>query len=227
MIKRVVLLAGAAAAALAAPGLAQSIATVTTDLNLRSGPGTTHGIVGVAPARSSIEVIRCDAGGGWCEVAFEGTRAYASAAYLEMGAPGAVTVATPAILVPATPETVVVVPPKSAWTTDGTTTAWSGVTVAPQAAEPSVIAINPNAQVIALSPAAQVVATAPEAELVAFVRQNPVAPVVIEREIVPGIVIPEDVVLYPMHDSGVSYANVNGGFVFVEPQARQVIRIVR
>jgi uncharacterized protein YraI len=58
-------------------------AMVQNDLNLRSGPGTGHGVVAVMPAGSSVNVFGCQA--GWCEVAFGGQTGFASQRYLGTG----------------------------------------------------------------------------------------------------------------------------------------------
>jgi hypothetical protein len=61
----------------AAPALA---ATVTTDLNLRRGPGTGYHVVTSLPAGARIDVGRCR--GSWCKVGWRGHSGYASANYI-------------------------------------------------------------------------------------------------------------------------------------------------
>lgn len=69
---------------LAATTGAASAATAYTEaaLNLRSGPGTWHGVIVAMPAGAPVEVIDCY-GNGWCEVVWNGYRGFASEAYLD------------------------------------------------------------------------------------------------------------------------------------------------
>lgn len=72
----------AAGVLLASAGIA-SAATVTNDLNLRSGPGTRYGVIDTMPAGAYVRVINC--GGSWCRVNWHGRVGYASASYLGGG----------------------------------------------------------------------------------------------------------------------------------------------
>ena len=54
-------------------------ATVTTDLNVRSGPGTRYAVIGSLPAGARVDVGGCT--GNWCRVA----GGYASASFLSFG----------------------------------------------------------------------------------------------------------------------------------------------
>jgi uncharacterized protein YraI len=71
----VALLLAAAATASATP------AAVTTDLNVRSGQGTQHSVIGVMPEGTVVDVSGC--GDGWCFV--RDYNGYASARYLDVG----------------------------------------------------------------------------------------------------------------------------------------------
>jgi uncharacterized protein YraI len=67
---------------------------VTTDLNVRTGPGTEHPSVGVIRGGSTAEVGRCF--NGWCEIFWGGLRGFSSQAYLDgYGPPPATYVAPP------------------------------------------------------------------------------------------------------------------------------------
>lgn len=54
---------------------------VTSDLNVRTGPGTEHPSVGVIRGGSTAEVGRCFQ--GWCEIAWGPLRGFSSQAYLD------------------------------------------------------------------------------------------------------------------------------------------------
>ena len=62
-----------------------SAATVTDNLNLRSGPGLSHTVIGAIPVGSDIRVLRC--GPSWCRVAFNDTTGYASRKFISSGGP--------------------------------------------------------------------------------------------------------------------------------------------
>lgn len=77
---KILVLAGTALLASAGVTLA---ATVTNDLNLRSGPGANYGVIDTMPAGAYVNVIGC--GGSWCRVDWHGRVGYASASYLGGG----------------------------------------------------------------------------------------------------------------------------------------------
>jgi hypothetical protein len=58
---------------------------VTSDLNVRTGPGTQHSSVGVIRGGSTAEVGRCYQ--GWCEIAWGNLRGFSSQQYLDGGGP--------------------------------------------------------------------------------------------------------------------------------------------
>jgi uncharacterized protein YraI len=87
----------AIAAFIASAGIA-SAATVTNDLNLRSGPGTGYRVIGTMPAGAYVDVVGC--GGSWCRVNWQGAIGYASASYLAGGGGGAVYAAEPVYVAP-------------------------------------------------------------------------------------------------------------------------------
>ncbi len=92
-------LISAAGALLLSAGLA-SAATVSNDLNLRSGPGTGYRVIDTMPAGAYVNVIGCS--GSWCRVNWHGRVGYASASYLGSGrgyyAPPPVYVAPPPVV---------------------------------------------------------------------------------------------------------------------------------
>ena len=76
-------LLGAAAALLFSAGAAAAAPAVSRqDLNVRSGPGTQYGVVGVIQAGATVDVGGCQ--GSWCQVEFDGGTGYANRSYLQM-----------------------------------------------------------------------------------------------------------------------------------------------
>lgn len=57
-------------------------AIVTTNLNLRTGPGTRYPSLGSVPNRAGVDVRGCTAGYNWCQVGYRGVYGWASSRYL-------------------------------------------------------------------------------------------------------------------------------------------------
>lgn len=84
-----------AAGVLALSAGAAAAATVTNDLNLRSGPGTGYRVITAMPAGANVDVLNCN--GSWCRVEWRGTVGYASASYLAGGGSGYAAVPPPRV----------------------------------------------------------------------------------------------------------------------------------
>ncbi|MEW5422030.1 SH3 domain-containing protein [Amorphus sp. 3PC139-8] len=65
------------APALADPG------TTTTDVHLRSGPGTTYSVIATLSAGQQVDIGACSPGDGWCSVTENGTSGFVSGRYLQ------------------------------------------------------------------------------------------------------------------------------------------------
>jgi uncharacterized protein YraI len=84
-MKRLLAIAGLALAAampMTAPAAAQSQAWVSTNANLRAGPGTEYPVVMVVPAGSPVAVFGCVEGYGWCDIAFGDGRGFMAGSLL-------------------------------------------------------------------------------------------------------------------------------------------------
>lgn len=77
---RAALLAGA----MLVPGVAAAAtaAIVTTDLNVRTGPGSAYQRFDTIPAGSRVDVLGCIAGYNWCDISWGGDRGWVSGDYL-------------------------------------------------------------------------------------------------------------------------------------------------
>jgi uncharacterized protein YraI len=62
-----------------------SAATLTDNLNLRSGPGLRYDVIGAVPAGSDVRVMNC--AGSWCRVAWNDTQGYVSRRFISRGGP--------------------------------------------------------------------------------------------------------------------------------------------
>lgn len=88
------LLASGAALLLSAGAATAAPATVQSDLNVRSGPGTQYQVVGSVQSGETVDVAGCT--GRWCQISFSGGTGYANQNYLAMaggGGPGYAAVA--------------------------------------------------------------------------------------------------------------------------------------
>jgi uncharacterized protein YraI len=64
---------------------AVSAATVTDNLNVRSGPGISFNVIGAMPAGSDVRVLNC--GRSWCRVAWNDTQGLVSRRFISSGGP--------------------------------------------------------------------------------------------------------------------------------------------
>ena len=192
---------------------AQTVATATTDLNIRSGPGPEHPVIGHIQDNQRTNVLGCIEGSLWCQVDHRGERGWAYSQYLTMDSGGRrVVITEPGVRVPAVtyqaPTTGVVVRP------DGvvTTRARSGAFVAPPAT--TVVTTGP-----AFAP--------PPAAIGTYVTSNPIDPVYLDGEVVVGAGVPETVALRPVPDYRYQYVYVNGQPVLVDPATRRIVYVYR
>jgi uncharacterized protein YraI len=58
-------------------------ADVTTNVNMRTGPGTGYSTAGTLYTGTRVNVTRCAQGGSWCEVSYLGRTGWVSSAYLD------------------------------------------------------------------------------------------------------------------------------------------------
>ena len=74
--------------------LAETAATATTDLNIRSGPGPQYEIIGVVNANEGTTVKGCLEGSKWCTVTQEGKDGWVYSDYLTADLSGSAVVLT-------------------------------------------------------------------------------------------------------------------------------------
>ena len=215
MYKHVALAAGTAAF-LATTAIAQTTATATTDLNLRSEPSPFGEIVGVIPADESVAVEGCATSVNWCRVDYAGTQGWASGEYL-MTRIGD----EPANLYE-NRERVQVHHIEVEDTTGasavggGTMGAIVGGLVGGPVGAAAGAAIGAGAGA----------ATDPGPRVTSYVVENPVEPVYLTGEVVVGAGLPETVTLYPVPESELRYVYVNNVPVLVDGE-RRIVSIVR
>lgn len=65
------------------PAMANAAVSVSTaDLNMRSGPNTSFGVIAVIPEGDEVEVFGCVQGYSWCDVAWAGFRGWSYSEFL-------------------------------------------------------------------------------------------------------------------------------------------------
>ena len=194
-----------AATSLATPAAAATIATATTPLNIRSGPGPQYSVIGAIPDRGQATIIGCIQGSLWCEISYNGRSGWAYAQYLTARLAGRSLIlaeglnGVPAVTYRAPVETVGTAVPVP--TVTGT--------------------------LIARSAAGQPLVITPPPTVGTYVASHTVAPVYLNGEVVQGVGLPEDVALAPVPGYDYQYTYVNNVPVLVEPRTRRVEYIYR
>lgn len=212
--------AAASAAVLLFSGtaLAQTMATATTDLNIRSGPGPQYSIVGVIDGEAQTTVNGCLEDSKWCAVNYDGTEGWAYSEYLTAEVSG-----EPVVIVEKRAEVGVPVATFDD-SADGTLLTGAGGAIA------GALVAGPVGALVGGFAGAAAGATADELnkEVRSYVVENPGEPVFLEGEVVVGAGIPETVELRPIPDvEEYRYVNVNGQLVLVEPADRQIVYVIR
>ena len=205
-LKITIVVAALTAAALCAPASAATLATATTPLNIRSGPGPQYSIIGAIPTRGEATILGCIQGSLWCQVSYDGRQGWAYAEYLTARVSGR------SLIVAEHPTDIAPVVTYQPVATVGSGVAppiITGTLVAPSAAGPP----------LSISP--------PPATVGSYVISHPVAPVYLNGEVVEGVGLPEDVALAPIPGSAYHYAYVNNVPVLVEPTTRRVEYLYR
>ena len=220
------LVTAAAGALLAMTGaaFAQSAVVVTTDLNVRAGPGPEHEVVGVLGAGQSTSLNGCLEASKWCIVAFDGGEGWVYSDYLTGDFGGTQVVVTER---PANSGVRIVEAPADV---DGGATGaiTGGVTGAIAGAidgGPAGAAVGGGAGFVAGGAAGQ--AIDPPERVRTYVTANQVEPVFLDGEVVVGASLPETVVLRDIPDYEYRYVHVNNQPVLVEPSTRRIVYVMR
>ncbi|MEN3794011.1 DUF1236 domain-containing protein [Fulvimarina sp. MAC3] len=221
LLRTTALAAGALsiAAFAATPSMAQTAVSSTTDLNVRAGPGSNYGIVGVIPNGDAATLDGCTEGGEWCRVTVNGTQGWAFANYLTTDVEGQQVVVVERRQ--ASPEAVPTVTYEDEGGAGEVAGAAAGATIGALVGGPVGAAVGGGVGLVAGA------AINPPDARVEYVRSNPVDPVYLEGETVIGAGIPENVQLNPVPEYEYEYANVNGQEVLVDPNTRQIVYILR
>ncbi|MCQ0971383.1 DUF1236 domain-containing protein [Paracoccus sp. TK19116] len=206
------------ATAMAGAASAQTMATTSTDLNVRSGPGVQHDVIGYIEGGDEATVEGCIESANWCEVQFEGGTGWVYGDYLNVGLGEEVKPLYPN----RTEAQVAVIEAPAEDTNAAQDTAVGGATGAAMGA----LVGGPVGAVGGSTGAAANVEPAPEVQT--YVVENPQEPVILDGEVVVGAGVPDTVTLYDVPDyPDYRYVTINGQTVLVEPDNRQIVYIYR
>ncbi|WEX09715.1 DUF1236 domain-containing protein [Chelativorans sp. AA-79] len=209
--------------ALSGVAAAQTMATATTDLNIRSGPGPEYEVVGVIDASDEATIDGCIEGSKWCQVTYNGVQGWAYSDYLTASLSGGETV----VLTERPPEAVPTVTYETTASTEGAgavTGATTGAVAGAIIAGPVGAAVGGAAGAVA---GGAVDTITPPQQVVTYVQEHQVEPVYLEGEVVVGAQLPETVTVREIPDYEYRYVYVNGQPVLVEPQSRRIVYVMR
>ncbi|TVR06756.1 MAG: DUF1236 domain-containing protein [Salinarimonadaceae bacterium] len=211
----------AAMFALSGAAFAQSSATATVDLNIRSGPGPSHQVVGVIQADDSVTVDGCLEGSRWCRISYDGREGWVYSEYLTADFQGQRVVISErreAVGVPIV-------------THDGGGVTGSTVGMAGGALAGALIAGPIGAVVGGVAGAATGGITGsvidPPSNVRTYVQSNRFDPVYLDGEVVIGAGLPDTVELRTIPDYEYHYVYVNEVPVLVEPGSRRIVYVLR
>lgn len=226
MTKHIALIALTALSAVGFSGaaLAQStMATATTELNIRSGPGPHFPSVGFIAADGSATVEGCLEASKWCQVTANGVSGWSYSDYLTADVSGSVIVLTDRSL-NAGIATVT-------YQDDGSA-AGGAVAGAATGAVVGALVGGPVGAIVGGAVGTTSGATAgaiidPPEVARAYVTANPLDPVYLDGEVVIGAGVPDTVALQAIPDYQYQYVYINGQPVLVDPGSRRIVYVVR
>ncbi len=207
---------------LSSPGLAQTAATATADLNIRSGPGPQYEVIGVISANEDTNVSGCLQGSKWCTVTHNGTEGWVYSDYLTADVAGSAVVLTERYADVGVPVV----------TYEGSSAGSGAATGAATGAVAGALIGGPIGAVVGGAVGAAAGGTAgavidPPETVRSYVTTNRVDPVYLDGEVVVGAGLPETVELREIPDYEYRYVYVNGQPVLVEPSSRRIVYVVR
>lgn len=207
------LLGASALSVIAAPALAATMATATTDLNVRAGPGPDFPVQTVIAEDGQATVNGCIENSKWCQVSVNGTTGWAYSEYLVASVDGT--------------QTVIVERPQAVGvdriTYDGPDGALAG---AATGAVAGAFIGGPVGAAVG-GAAGLIVGDQIDPAVTTYVESNPVEPVYLDGEAVVGARVPETVTLYEIPDARYRYVYANGQPILIDADSRQVVYVYR
>ena len=215
------LVAAAALVALSGSAFAQTIATATTDLNVRTGPGPQFPVTGFIQAGATTEIGGCIDGSKWCQLSSGEGWVYSDYMTSDFGGTASIVTERPRAAVPVVRYE------------EGSSSGGGAVAGGATGAVAGALVAGPLGAVVGGVAGATIGGTAeglsePPPEVVTtYVRGNQYEPVYLDGEVVVGASLPETVELREVPDYQYRYVYVNGQPVLVEADTRRIVYIVR
>lgn len=214
------IIGGALAASTSA--YAQTTASATADLNIRSGPGPQYPVTGVIGAGEQATINGCLENSKWCTVTTSAGEGWAYSDYLTADLSGETVVVTESRQQLSVPVTTY---EEGAGATGAVAGGAAGAVAGALIAGPVGAAIGGVAGMATAGTAASVVD--PPEQVTTYVQSNQVEPVYLEGEVVVGAGVPDTVELVEVPDYEYRYVNVNSQPVLVDPATRQIVYVYR
>lgn len=196
--------------------MADFSAKATTDLNIRSGPGPQHEVIGAIANSDTATVNGCIEGSKWCQVTYNGTTGWSYSEYLSADFSGEQTVIS---MAPQTAQVPVIANDQAS--TNATVGAAGGAIAGALIGGPVGAAIG------GVAGAAAGLTVSPPPTVKTYVAENRLDPVYLEGEVVVGAGVPDTVTLYPVPDYEYQYVYINGQPVLVDAGTRQIVYVYR
>nr|WP_099867106.1 DUF1236 domain-containing protein [Pararhizobium haloflavum] len=201
---------------------AQSTASATTDLNIRSGPGPQYPVTGVINAGEQATINGCIDGSKWCTVTTPAGEGWAYSDYLAADMSGETVVVTERYQDMGVPVTTY----DEGSGDDGAVMGGASGAVAGALIGGPIGAVVGGVAGAAAGGASGAIIDPPE-NVTTYVQSNQVEPVYLEGEVVVGAQVPETVALTEVPDYDYRYVNVNSQPVLVDPSNRQIVYVYR
>lgn len=223
-MKMLSIAAAGALIAMSGAAFADTSVSAVTDLNVRSGPGPQYPVVGVLAAGQKATLNGCLENSKWCTIAEGQGQGWVYSDYLTAEFGGQQVVLTQR---PADADVAIVAPPPDKGGGDtgalvgGATGAIAGAIIG----GPVGAAVGGAAGVITGGATGTVID--PPENVRAYVTTHQAEPIYLEGEVVTGAKLPETVTLREVPEYEYRYVNVNGQYVLVEPQSREIVYVMR
>lgn len=204
--------------------LAQStLATATTELNIRSGPGPHFPSVGFIAAGGSATVEGCLDASKWCQVTANGVSGWSYSDYLTAEVSG-----NAVILTDRSPSAGIA----TVTYRDDSSAAGGAVAGAVTGAVVGSLVGGPVGAIVGGAVGTTGGATAgaiidPRDVARTYVAANPIDSIYLDGEVVIGAGVPDTVALQAIPDYQYQYVYINGQPVLVDPSSRRIVYIVR
>ena len=200
----------AAATALSGPASATTVASATTALNIRSGPGPQYSVIGAISQNGRVQMLGCIQDSLWCQIDYHGRQGWAYSKYL-----ATLTASRPMVIAGNTAQ--IGIPPVT-YQAPATTTVETVGAAAPTISGTLIETPQTTTTQYVVNPPATVRT---------YVVGHPAQPVYLNGEVVVGAGLPPEVALQPVPDTDYEYAYVNSQPVLVQPQTRRIVYIYR